>query len=66
MLSDFVPGLIRLKAAELFISGSPKSSCIPAVPLRGKGDFGPICTSGIGGGLGRRGESAGLAIVFFV
>jgi hypothetical protein len=56
----FVPGRIRL-----FESASPFSLLArpwtAATESANKGDFGPIWTSGNGGGLGRRGELVGDA-----
>ena len=52
----FVPGLIRLVAPESIASCPPSSICPPATESARVGDLGPIWTSGIGGGLGRRGE----------
>jgi hypothetical protein len=65
--ADLVPGLIRLVAPESIASCPPSSICPPAIESARVGDFGPIWTSGIGGGLGRRGElgddnAAALAI----
>lgn len=59
MSTAFVPGRILLMAplSSLLVFSSPE---IPAPEgAFSPGDFGPICTSGNGGGLGRRGELKG-------
>lgn len=58
MSEAFVPGRIRLVAppSDMMFSFGPFPVC-PATPI--VGDLGPICTSGKGGGLGRRGEVDG-------
>ena len=58
MSAAFVPGRILLVAALSSVALSTSSTAgPPAAP--DEGDFGPICTSGNGGGLGRRGELDG-------
>ena len=59
MSAAFVPGRILLDDPSSLDLGSLKS-CTAFPPLfRGSGDFGPVCTSGKGGGLGRRGDVEG-------
>ena len=62
MSADFVPGLILLDAPCVKVSGPSSLPCTSMNPARG--DFGPIWSSAMGGGLGRRGELVGdIAIV---
>jgi hypothetical protein len=62
MSADFVPGLILLDAPCVKVSGASSLPCTSMNPT--KGDFGPIWSSAMGGGLGRRGELVGdIAIV---
>jgi len=57
MSADFVPGLILLDAPCVKVSGASSWPCTSMNPT--KGDFGPIWSSAMGGGLGRRGELVG-------